>query len=76
MASIALALVTLAVTLPAGLPLEFAGFDIGSKMLSPFRALSKVAERIPLIGMTPNISRNEEGHDDAVDLGWNLRLWP
>jgi hypothetical protein len=76
MASIACALVTLALTLPAGLPLEIAGFDIGSKLLSPPRILSELAEGIPRLEMTPIVSRNMDGQDDAAELGWNLQLWP
>jgi len=74
MASIACALLTLAVTLPAGLPLEIAGFDIGSKLLSPPRVLSEMAEGILNLEMMPNISRNKEDHDDVSDLGWKLQL--
>jgi len=76
MASIACALLTLAVTLPAGLPLEIAGFDIGRKLPSPPRVLSEMAEGILHLGMTPNVSREKGSHDDVVDLGWNLQLWP
>ena len=74
MASIACALLTLAVTLPAGLPLEIAGFDIGSKLLAPPRVLSEMAEGILHFEMTPNVSRKKD-HEDMADLGWNLQLW-
>jgi len=76
MASIVCALLALAVTLPAGLPLEIAGLDIGSKLLSPPKVLSEMAEGNLQLNMTPNVFRNKEGHDDVVDLGWNLQLWP
>jgi hypothetical protein len=76
MASVAFALLILAVTLPAGLPLEIAGFDIGSKVLSAPRVLSEMAEGILHFEMTPNVSRKKEGHEDVADLGWNLQLWP
>jgi len=76
MASIACALLTLAVTLPAGLPLEFAGFDIGRKLPSPPKVISDMAEGILQLNMTPNIFWNKEGHDDVAGLGWNLQLWP
>ena len=76
MASIACALLALAVMLPAVLSLEIAGFDIGSKLLSPPKVLSEMAKGILHLEMTPNVSRNKEGHDDLVDLGWNLQLWP
>jgi hypothetical protein len=69
-------LLTLAVTLPAGLSLEIAGFDIGSKLLSPPRVLSDTVKGILHLEMTPNVSRHKEGHDDVMDLGWNLQLWP
>ena len=73
MASIACALFTLAVTLPAGLPLEIAGFDIGSKLLSPAKDLSKM-EKLLQLEMMFNASRTKGDHDDAADLGWNLQL--
>jgi hypothetical protein len=76
MASIACALLTLAVTLPVGLPLEIAGVDIGSKLPSPPRVLSEMAEGILKLEMMPNVSWIKEGHDDMADLGWNLQLWP
>jgi len=76
MASVACAMLTLAVTLPAGLPLEIAGFDIGRKLPSPPRVLSEMAEGILHLEMRPNVSWNKDGHDDEPDLGWNLRLWP
>jgi hypothetical protein len=75
MASIVCALLTLAALVPAGLPLEIAGLDIGRKMMSAPRVLSEMAEGILHLEMTPNVSRNKEGNDDAVDLGWNLQLW-
>jgi pimeloyl-ACP methyl ester carboxylesterase len=68
MASIVCALLALAVTLPAGLPLEIAGLDIGSKLLSPPKVLSEMAEGNLQLNMTPNVFRNKEGHDDVVDL--------
>jgi hypothetical protein len=76
MASVACALLTLAVTLPAGLPLEIAGFDISRKLPSPPRVLTDMVEGILHLEMRPNVSRNKDGHDDAAHLGWNLQLWP
>jgi len=68
MASVACAMLTLAVTLPAGLPLEIAGFDIGRKLPSPPRVLSEMAEGILHLEMRPNVSWNKDGHDDEADL--------
>ena len=61
MASIACALLTLAVTLPAGLPLGIAGLDIGSKLLSPPRVLSEVAEGSKLLSPSRVLSEVAEG---------------
>jgi glycine betaine/choline ABC-type transport system substrate-binding protein len=77
MASIACALLTLAVTLPAGLQLEIAGVDIGSKLLSPPKILSDMAKEVLQLDlMMLNISRNKEDHEDAEDLGSNLQSRP
>jgi hypothetical protein len=74
MAAIACALLTLAMTLPAGLQLEIAGVNIGSKLLSVPSTLSETAQGLLQLGLIPNISWHKEDHEHADDLGSKLQL--